>query len=53
RAVKVESAGLEIVTKCDRYKEKSLRYFINIASRQYASYIAVKAECSLFISNKD
>ena len=53
RAVKVESAGLEIVAKCDCCKEKGLRCFVNIVSRQCAGYIAIKAEYSLFISNKD
>ena len=51
--MKVESASLEIVAKYDYYKEKSLYYFVNTASGQYASYITIKAECSLFISNKD
>ncbi|EMD69869.1 hypothetical protein COCSADRAFT_76802, partial [Bipolaris sorokiniana ND90Pr] len=53
RASKVESAYLEIVTKYNYYKEKSLRYFINTASRQYTGCITIKAEYSLFISNKD
>ena len=42
-----------MVAKCDYCKEKGLRCFINIASRQCAGYIAVKAEYSLFISDED
>ena len=53
RAVKVESAGLEMVAKCDRCKEKGLRCFVDTASGQCAGCIAVKAECSLFVSDKD
>ena len=53
RASKVESACLEMVAKCDRCKEKGLRCFVDTASGQCAGCIAVKAECSLFVSDED
>ena len=53
RAAKIERACLEMVAKCDRCKEKGLRYFVNTASGQCAGCIAVKAECSLFVSDEE
>jgi hypothetical protein len=53
RASRVESACLEMVAKCDRCKEKGLRCFVDTASGQCAGCIAVKAECSLFVSDED
>ena len=53
RASRIESAQLEMVAKCDRCKEKGLRCFVDTASGQCAGCIAVKAECSLFVSDED
>jgi hypothetical protein len=35
------------------YKEKDLRYFVDIVTRYYTSCILVKAKCSLFISKEE
>ena len=53
RAAKIESRSLEMVAKCSRCKEKGLRCFVDTASGQCAGCIAVKAECSLFVSDEE
>ena len=53
RAKRIESCRLEMVAKCSRCQEKGLRCFVDTASGQCAGCIAVKAECSLFVSDEE
>ena len=39
--------------RCKRCEKKNLRCFVDTASRQCASCIAVKAECSLFVTKEE
>ena len=39
--------------RCKRYKEKNLCYFVDTITSRCASYISIKAEYSLFVSEKE
>ena len=39
--------------RCKHCEKKNLRCFIDTASRQYTSYIAIKAKYSLFITKEE
>ena len=39
--------------RCKRCKEKGLCYFMDTATGRYAGCISVKADCSLFVTEKE
>jgi hypothetical protein len=53
RADRVREQGREMTFRYKRYKEKNLCYFVNTATGHYASYISMKAKCSLFVTKEE
>ena len=53
RADRVRQQGNEMTFRCKRCEEKNLRCFVDTASGQCAGCIAVKAECSLFVTEEE
>jgi hypothetical protein len=53
RSAQIREKGLEMSFRCSRCEEKNFRCFVDTATSRCASYIAVKAECSLFVSKED
>lgn len=53
RSAQIRERGLEMSFRCGQCKEKNLRCFVDTATGHCASCIAVKAECSLFVSEED
>ncbi|EOA89994.1 uncharacterized protein SETTUDRAFT_66580, partial [Exserohilum turcica Et28A] len=50
---RVRRQGKEMTFRCKRCEKKNLRCFVDTASGQCASCIAVKAECSLFVTKEE
>lgn len=48
----MEDHCLEVVTKCDRCKEKGFRCFVIEASGQCISCVVVDADCTVFVSEE-
>jgi hypothetical protein len=53
RSAQIRERGLEMSFRCGRCEEKNLRCFVDTATGRCAGCIAVKAECSLFVSEED
>ena len=54
RADRVMGQGHEMTSyRCKRCEEKNLRCFLDVATGRCAGCIAVKAECSLFVSEEE
>lgn len=53
RSAQIREKGLEMSFRCGRCEEKNLRCFVDTATGRCAGCIAVKAECSLFVSEED
>ena len=53
RADRVRRQGNEMSFRCKRCEQKNLRCFVDTASGQCAGCIAVKAECSLFVTEEE
>ncbi|EMD69044.1 hypothetical protein COCSADRAFT_31820 [Bipolaris sorokiniana ND90Pr] len=45
--------GNEMTFRCKRCKEKGLYCFMDTATGRYAGCISVKADCSLFVTEKE
>ncbi|EMD95025.1 hypothetical protein COCHEDRAFT_1092434 [Bipolaris maydis C5] len=53
RSDKIRCRGKEMTFRCKRCEKKNLRCFVDTASGQCAGCIAVKAECSLFVTEEE
>ena len=53
RALRIREAALEMVFRCKRCEEKSLRCFVDTATGRCAGCISVHAECSLFVPEEE
>ena len=53
RSDRVRRQGNEMTFRCKRCEKKNLRCFVDTVSGQCAGCIAVKAECSLFVTEEE